>query len=68
MSELDRIIDRRLSWEANQIVFEQELEEFLSHCPNMTGEDDLRDICKGRCPLYKHYCISIEPSEEDMEI
>jgi len=54
--------ERKISWCANQFLFERELEEFLSHCPNMIGEDDMRDLCEGKCPAY-HWCISIEPSE-----
>ena len=54
--------EREISWCANQLMFERELEAFLSHCPNMTEEDDLRDLCNGKCPAH-HWCISIEPAE-----
>jgi len=56
---------RKISWLANKIMFESELEKFLSHCPNMTGEDDMRDICKGQCSLYEDFCVSIEPATEE---
>ena len=60
--------DRIISWWANRIMFDEKIEEMLAHCPNMTDEDDKRDICKEYCcPLYDRYCVSIEPSEEEME-
>jgi len=57
------MVDREVSWLAEKINFELELEKFLSHCPNMTGEDDRRDLCDGNCDVYS-YCVSIEPSDE----
>jgi len=54
---------RLISWSANQFLFEMVLEKFLSHCPNMISEDDMRDLCDGKCPAY-YWCISIEPAEE----
>ena len=59
--------DRKVRWMAQKFMFEDEIEELLSHCPNMTGEDDLRDICEGNCLLYELYCISIEPSFDSSE-
>jgi len=58
---------REVTWWGNKIMFDEEIEELLSHCPNMIEEDDRRDICDGHCPLYELYCISIEPSEEEKE-
>ena len=55
------------SWWFNKIMFDEEIERFLSHCPNMCGEDDMRDICKIKCSLYKLYCISIEPSFDSLD-
>lgn len=59
----DREKKRKLEWWTNKFTFIPELEKFLSYCPNMTGEDDLRDLCEGKCPCYG-YCISVEPSTE----
>jgi len=56
---------RYAEWFANMFEMENKIKEFLSHCGNMTGEDDMRDLCDdAECPLY-HYCISIEPAEEE---
>jgi len=58
---------RDIVWKANKFTFEVDLEEFLSHCPNMTGEDDMRDLCeKKKCPMYAEYCVSIEPAEDSV--
>jgi len=55
--------NREITWQANQYLFEQEVEKLLATCPNMMGEDDKRDLCEQKeCPLYT-YCISIEPAE-----
>jgi len=32
--------NRLVSWLANKTIFEMELEKVLSHCPNMTDEDN----------------------------
>ena len=61
MSE-DNPVFRINTFRANQIMFEQEIEEFLSHCPNMTGKDDLREFCHNRCAAY-YWCQSIVPAE-----
>jgi len=58
---------RTVSWLANKIVFDEKIEKLLSHCPNMSGEDDMRDVCKGLCILYEEYCISIEPSYDCLD-
>ena len=59
--------NREIRWQANKFLFEVELEKLLSHCPNMAGEDDMRDLCEGRCPAY-HWCISIEPTESEFDL
>ena len=56
------VVDRQRSHSAAQIVFEKQIEELLSHCPNMTGEDDRRDLCSHRCHAY-YWCVSLEPAE-----
>ena len=58
----DKSIFRINTFLANKIVFEPEIEELLSHCPNMTGEDDLREFCSHRCHAY-YWCVSLEPAE-----
>ena len=58
----DKPVFRINTFRANKIMFEQEIEEFLSYCPNMTGEDDLREFCHNRCAAY-YWCQSIEPAE-----
>jgi hypothetical protein len=55
------------SFLANKIVFEKRIEELLSHCPNMTGEDDLREFCGNRCAAY-YWCHSIEPAEVPIQV
>jgi len=58
---------REVNWLANKVLFEERIEALLSHCPNMGGEDDMRDICKAWCPLYNHYCVSIEPNSNSID-
>ena len=59
--------NREVNWLANKVLFEERIEALLSHCPNMGGEDDMRDICKAWCPLYIYYCVSIEPNSDCSE-
>ena len=51
------------NWWTEHYLFTVELEKFLSHCPNMGGEDDRRDLCGGRCAAYA-WCVSIEPENK----
>ena len=67
MGGVDGLNKRDITWWSNKLMFDDELETFLSHCPNMCGEDDMRDICELRCPLYKLYCVSIEPSPDTLD-
>ena len=56
-------LDRINTFLANRIMFEPEIEERLSHCPNMTGDDDLREFCSNRCAAW-YWCVSIEPENK----
>ena len=51
-------------WIINKLTFEQQLEYYLSTCPNMID----RTLCEENCPLYELYCISIEPDDSVLEV
>lgn len=58
--------DTYITWQVEKMFIEAELEKLLSSCGNMMYEDR-RSLCNAwGCPLYKNYCISIEPSEVPM--